>query len=105
MAINKDILKRYPDEERPHSQCYDCGLSYEDFICDMLIQPHVWELINPTFHRGCGLLCPNCICRRLVRGLGLTCVNCMVDLVDLTPDEAKALIPESIYADPDAHKE
>ncbi len=105
MAINQKFLKRYQEEERPRGCCYDCRLPYEDFVCDMIIQDHLWELINPTFHRDAGLLCPNCICRRLRHGLGLTGVICTVDLTDLATDEAKALIPECIYADPDAHKD
>lgn len=48
-------------------QCYDCGLSYDTGCgwCDVIIPNEIWELINPTNHKGVGLLCFNCIARRL----------------------------------------
>ena len=31
----------------------------------MIIPNDLWELINPTYHIGAGLLCPTCIASRL----------------------------------------
>lgn len=58
--------------------CYDCKLNYDNFPCDMVIQDHLWKLISPTNDEG-GLLCPNCICKRLMN-LGLTAVKVTVDM-------------------------
>lgn len=64
--------------------CYDCKLPYDQFPADMNIQNELWEKINPSFHRGGGLLCPNCICKRLI-ALGLTAVEVTVDVSELIP--------------------
>ena len=59
-------LKKYNDNERPEAVCYDCGEDYSsDRFPDLVIDDIAWEAINPTFHKGCGLLCPNCINARL----------------------------------------
>lgn len=60
-------MNRYTDEERPKSaQCYDCGLPYDspEWI-EAVISNHTWEMINPTYHQGAGLLCITCMARRL----------------------------------------
>ena len=75
-------MKKYKDNDRPKGCCYDCKLDYDKFPCDMLIQNNLWEKINPTYHEGAGLLCPNCICTRLMK-LGLTCVRTIVDTSEL----------------------
>lgn len=63
---------RYADEDRPKGVCYDCGRPYGDEhgFPDLLVPNDVWEKINPTEHRGAGLLCPSCIVARCVH-LGL----------------------------------
>jgi len=48
---------KHPDNERPKAQCYDCGMKYEN-MQDMVVPDDVWEEINPTYHKGAGLLCP-----------------------------------------------
>lgn len=47
--------------------CYDCGLSYDGGCgwCDVTVPNEIWELINPTYYPGAGLLCFNCMARRL----------------------------------------
>jgi len=55
---------KYHDFERPEGQCYDCGINYNEFP-DMIIPDELWEKINPTYHKGAGLLCPTCIANRL----------------------------------------
>lgn len=47
--------------------CYDCGLPYDKFPCDMNVSDEIWEKINPSSFEGGGLLCPNCICARLIK--------------------------------------
>ena len=64
------------------AECFDCKLPYEDFSCDMLIQNFLWDKISPSTNHGCGLLCPDCICKRLMK-LGLTCVRVVVDTSEL----------------------
>jgi hypothetical protein len=60
-------MKRFSDKERPHGQCYDCGLPYDDpGWIDILVPDDVWEIINPTYHEGAGLLCITCIARRCI---------------------------------------
>lgn len=55
---------RHKDSERPQVCCYDCRMKYSEFP-DMIIPDDLWELINPTYHEGAGLLCPTCIANRL----------------------------------------
>lgn len=57
-------LKKYGDLERPKGVCYDCRIPYNSFP-DMVIEDDLWEQINPTHHKGAGLLCPTCIANRL----------------------------------------
>ncbi len=59
-----ELKWKYRDTERPQSVCYDCGMKYQDFP-DMIINDKLWEKINPTYHKGAGLLCPTCMGRRL----------------------------------------
>lgn len=47
--------------------CYDCGRPYEDSgFPDLVIPNDTWAAISPTGDGG-GLLCPSCICERLVK--------------------------------------
>jgi hypothetical protein len=63
----------YEDGERPRAECYDCERPYET-MGDCVIDNVLWERINPTRHRGAGLLCANCITERL-RHLGISGVD------------------------------
>jgi hypothetical protein len=56
----------YTETERPDAVCYDCGLPYGDFPVELVIAHEQWELINPSEHRGGGLLCHNCMIDRLI---------------------------------------
>lgn len=60
---------RYEDWERPRGKCYDCRTPYWSFM-DMIVPDEVWEKINPTYHEGGGLLCPDCIHKRIQMTLG-----------------------------------
>lgn len=46
--------------------CFDCGLPYSDDagFQDLIIPDEVWRQISPDGENN-GLLCPNCICKRL----------------------------------------
>lgn len=57
-------MKQFYDDERPYGRCYDCLMAYSEFP-DMLIPDKYWEMINPTYHQGAGLLCPTCTAKRL----------------------------------------
>ena len=59
--------------------CQDCGCDYD---VDMDIQDDLWKRISPSEVKDCGLLCPECICKRLI-ALGMTAVRCMVDCMEL----------------------
>jgi len=62
-----------------------CGIKYQDFPADMLIQDGLWKLICPKpydGHGSGGVLCPNCICEKLIE-LGLTKVLVTVDTSEL----------------------
>ena len=51
--------------------CFDCGLSYDNpCFQDLVITDAAWKIISPD-GEGNGLLCPNCICARLVKA-GIT---------------------------------
>ncbi len=62
--------------------CFDCNLDYSKFPCDMIIQNVLWDVISPSKDKGCGILCPNCVCKRLM-SLGLTRVLVTVDTSEL----------------------
>jgi hypothetical protein len=53
--------------------CYDCGKPYVE-IGDCVIADDMWEQINPSPHKGGGILCPNCILARLHK-LGISGVS------------------------------
>jgi predicted nucleic acid-binding protein len=80
----REPLRKYADDERPTSPpfgaagCYDCGRHYGDEhgFPDLVIPDDAWEEINPTYHRGAGLLCPSCIVARCVAA-GLSTVPAM----------------------------
>jgi hypothetical protein len=67
------IVKRKRKWKYPYSvidnrdyECYDCGLIYgEGGWADVVVPNEIWEMINPTHVTGSGLLCFNCIVRRL----------------------------------------
>ena len=57
---------------QPDTKCFDCGLPYSDRgFQDLIIPDWAWHKISPYKNEG-GLLCPNCINRRLVR-MGIRC--------------------------------
>lgn len=59
---------KYTEEERPcnnYCKCFDCGLDYKTEFTDMTLNNDLWEEINPSQHKGSGLLCPTCIVNRL----------------------------------------
>lgn len=49
--------------------CYDCGLQYGGIgWIEAIIPDKVWDMIRPEgYNEGCGILCINCISRRLAR--------------------------------------
>ena len=49
------------------AKCYDCARPYGDEhgFPDFIVSNDVWRRISPTGDDG-GLLCPSCICHRLV---------------------------------------
>jgi hypothetical protein len=72
--------------EKLKTECYDCRLPYREFPLDALVHNDVWELIRPKgFEGDGGLLCPNCICKRL-RKLGATVVFIRVAKQEIKSD-------------------
>lgn len=74
----------------PLPACADCGLIYGDRgWCDIVVPTDVWLIISPTKSQG-GLLCFNCIARRL-EIWGLRNVPLMIGSgpYELTPQEPK----------------
>ncbi|HSE25761.1 MAG TPA: hypothetical protein VLB68_29110 [Pyrinomonadaceae bacterium] len=55
---------RYTDNERPLCVCADCRLPYPQGN-DCAVPDDIWEKINPSESEGGGILCANCIMRRL----------------------------------------
>lgn len=64
-------MKKYKDDERPRGVCYDCKKSYDgpDWV-DVVVDNDLWEKINPTYHKGAGLLCANCTTIRIQEATG-----------------------------------
>ena len=69
------ILDSDPDSEHPDGcKCQGCGAYY---TVDMSVPNEIWEKI--TLKKGGGLLCPGCICIKLVEVCGATAVNAYPD--------------------------
>lgn len=59
-------MKKYKDTEKPKGKCYDCKEKYgSNRFPDLIIPNDIWDIISPSYHKGAGLLCPNCINARL----------------------------------------
>ncbi len=57
---------KYTEEDTSGGECYDCGLWYGgDAWADIVVKDEIWEFINPSEYKGGGLLCFNCMNRRL----------------------------------------
>ena len=57
---------KYTDADTIGGECYDCGLDYGGGAwSDVTLPDEIWELINPTNYKGSGILCFNCMVRRL----------------------------------------
>lgn len=80
MTVSKNINVIYTETDRPvgFGACYDCRLPYKSFPCDMNVTDEVWKQISPTKRDGGGLLCPMCICERLMTLDGATYVKAEV---------------------------
>ena len=102
-----DLIRKwkYPEfaDEMQHT-CYDCGLEYGcDAWADIHLPDDIWELINPSVHEGGGLLCFNCITRRL----GLT--NVKIDIygspypLPLEPRGVTSIV-QIAFEEDDSHK-
>lgn len=72
-AWDDGIIKRWNYDDSPKYKtegmkgwvvCADCGAAYGTFP-DMIIPDDLWEKINPSIHKGAGILCPTCITKRL----------------------------------------
>lgn len=55
-------------------KCEGCGLLYRDFPCDCTVTDEVWKQI---MGRDGGVLCPNCIARRIVKEMRVSYVVMM----------------------------
>ena len=66
------------------SMCQGCNQEYD---VDMDIQDELWVKITPKTGDA-GLLCPNCICKRLIK-LGMTRVEVIVDATELIKTDGK----------------
>ena len=79
ICIQKDWVEDRDRRERANSVlfCYDCGLEYgSSSWADVVVSNDVWKRISPTGDGG-GLLCFNCMVRRLEE-LGLRDVFCKI---------------------------
>lgn len=64
-ALKDRRWKKQEIDPQTIARCYDCGLPYgSDGWVDVVINDADWELINPSLHKGGGLLCFNCMMRR-----------------------------------------
>lgn len=52
--------------------CLDCRIPYRDFPCDCNVSDALWETL---VGRPGGVLCPNCIARRIVEKTDATFVT------------------------------
>jgi len=61
------MIKKYNYDPEKHACCYDCSLPYENSKwVDVVVSDFDWELINPSYYKGGGLLCFNCMMARFV---------------------------------------
>ena len=67
------------DIDVPGLGCEDCGVHYFDLGADLVLPDQVWRVIHPSGEGG--ILCANCICRR-VSACGGTAVLAWVNNLD-----------------------
>lgn len=81
------------------AECYDCKLDYNDpRFQDLVISDDMWLKISPTGDPG-GLLCPNCMCGRLVK-LNVRCYGALMSgPIDTVTRETMRLIKAVIAAE------
>lgn len=66
LAHNQKRKWKYTDQDTLGGECYDCGLDYGGGAwADVSLPDEIWELISPTEYKGSGILCFNCMVRRL----------------------------------------
>ena len=66
LSWNQKRKWKYSEGDISTGTCYDCGLWYGcSSWVDAIVPNDVWELINPSEHEGSGLLCFNCMTRRV----------------------------------------
>jgi len=66
-----------PSKSSDVVSCHDCGIPYSELGLDMVLPDQQWRKIAP----GCGVLCPNCICKRAAKING-TVVLAWIDQID-----------------------
>ena len=86
----RDIARSalWPEHHYWKGRCDECGLPYYLFPCDMNIQDHLWEKINDKAPGG--LLCPTCICKRLMAVYPFTAIKAMIDETEIAHLEGGA---------------
>lgn len=72
VKLRAELKRSYEDYEtfanRTPGGCYDCGFAYGGIgWCDVMVPDDVWNLIAPNRRSKGGLLCFNCIARRIER--------------------------------------
>lgn len=58
--------------------CKDCGISYKGMGIDLVLPKEQWNFICPTN----GILCANCICKRIAKLEGSTVILAWIDKVN-----------------------
>lgn len=65
--VGSEVRALIADIYAARGRCHDCGRPYgsDHGFPDLFVPNDVWKKISPTCDEG-GLLCPSCICKRLV---------------------------------------
>ena len=77
-------------------RCDDCGLPYSEFGVDTCLAAQQWKAVCPEGGGDGGLLCANCICKRISKLSGPTVLYCWIDRVDYSQPYQKELSKEEL---------
>jgi len=90
-----EINKWGTDLKLGKAECWECGLEYgiEGWV-ECVLPDDVWEIISPSYEKGCGLLCIGCIVARLEdAGLKNTPVKIYNQWIDVQETSTKFAQP------------
>jgi hypothetical protein len=64
------------------ARCKDCGIPYGEMGIDLILPDQQWKHVCPDD----GILCANCICKRVSKMRGTTVIYAWIDCIEHSVD-------------------